>query len=75
MDGERKTILVLGVSRALLGGFRADVVQLTSAEQVGDWLWEKGGSVAEVVIGPDADDPKLREVLERDWPDIRVRRV
>lgn len=76
MDGERKTILVLGVSGAPLDGLRGDdVIELASAEQVGDWLWEKGASIAEVVIGPDADDPNLREVLARDWPGIRVRRV
>ena len=77
MDRERKMILVLGVSEDLLDGLRGDddVVNLASAEQVGDWLWEKGASIAEVVIGPDADDPNLREVLARDWPGIRVRRV
>ena len=51
------------------------VIPLRTAEDAADWLWSDGKAVAEIVIGSDAIDTDLQEIVSRDWPDITMRIV
>ena len=77
MDKDTILIVTVGLDGrdALIQPAGRTVVTLETADDVADWLWADGETVAEIVIGSATLGPDLRETLRRDWPDITVREV
>jgi hypothetical protein len=50
----------------------AKIVSLSDSDAVLDWLWERGDEVEAVIVRSDLRVPDLLEVVERDWPNIKL---
>lgn len=66
------TVLTLGVEPSMAYMVDAKIVSLSDSDAVLDWLWERGDEVEAVIVRSDLRVPDLLEVVERDWPNIKL---